>query len=73
MINETAQIGLGEKATSNEVVSAGLTEKLQGYDSNEEFLAELSEALKEDYGVELDKQELEESGRNLTAMLNHFL
>lgn len=73
MINETAQIRSEEKATCNEVACAGLSENLQGYESNEEFLAELAEALIEDYGIELNMEELEESGRNLTALLNHFL
>jgi hypothetical protein len=70
MGQENTQLEVEKKVTATEVANVVCVEE---YENNEAFLRELGEVFKKDYGIELTRKELEESGRNLSALLSHFL
>jgi len=70
---QSTQVEKEARDTSKEVANLACLDSVDEYKNNEAFLKDLDDVFKEDYGVELNKEELKESGRNLSAMLTHFL
>jgi hypothetical protein len=73
MKQESAQTRVETKVASNEGANVVCANTVREYESNDEFLKELNDVFREDYGIEMSQEELQESGRNLTALLTHFL